>query len=115
MTRQEFSKQIRRDAFLRANGKCEDPECGRKLAYGEAEYHHVLEAYLGGEATLENCQVLCRPCHSGHTTARRPEIDKTRKIADSRMGIKRKSRPMPGSKASGWRKPMNGPAERRVR
>ena len=103
--RAEFPKSVRRDAFLRAGGKCE--LCGCKFRYGEAEFHHRLEAYLGGEATLANCVVLCRHCHSLATKERRPEIDKTRRISDKRMGIRRKST-MPGSRSSKYKRLMNG-------
>ena len=72
-----------------------------------AEFHHRLEAYLGGEATLANCVVLCRHCHSLATKERRPEIDKTRRISDKRMGIRRKST-MPGSRSSKYKRLMNG-------
>lgn len=108
MTRHEFSKQVRRDAFARANGKCEGPMCGVKLMHGAAEYHHIKEDFIGGEPTLDNCLVLCGKCHSDITKARRREIDKTRRISDKLKGIKRKSRPIPGSRASGVRKHMNG-------
>jgi 5-methylcytosine-specific restriction endonuclease McrA len=102
MDRREFSKAVRRDAFLRANGRCELCGCKQRL-----EYHHRIEAYLGGEATLENCIVLCRSCHGLTTQERRSEIDKTRRLADKRMGIRRKST-MPGSRNSKYKKLMNG-------
>jgi len=89
--RAEFSKATMRAAFARAEGKCE--LCGIKLRPGEAEYHHRLEAYLDGANTLDNCCVLCRICHDLTTQGRRPEIDKTRRLSDRRMGItKKKSR-----------------------
>jgi 5-methylcytosine-specific restriction enzyme A len=103
--RAEFSKAVRRDAFLRANGEC--GVCGVKLKVGEAEYHHRIEAYLGGEATLENCVVLCRSCHALATKTRHPAIDKTRRISDKRMGIRRKST-MPGSRGTKYKRLMNG-------
>jgi 5-methylcytosine-specific restriction enzyme A len=105
MVRAEFTKSTKRDAFLRANGDCE--LCGMKLKVGEAEYHHRIEAYLGGEATLENCVVLCRSCHALATKARHPEIDKTRRLADKRMGIRRKPT-MPGGRQSRWKRKLNG-------
>lgn len=86
--RQEFSKAVRRDAFLRANGRCE--WCGQKLLPGNIEYHHTREAYLGGEPTMDNCLVLCRKCHAAITKERRTAIDKTRRLSDKRMGIKPK-------------------------
>lgn len=101
--RVEFSKSIRRDAFLRANGRCE--LCGRKLGYGEAEYHHDLEAFLGGEPILSNCIVACAKCHAAITKQRRPAIDKTRRIEEKRMNIRPKSHSMRHPK---YRRKMNG-------
>lgn len=57
----EFSKKVRGLAFARCKGKCE--KCNAILKVGEGEYDHVIPLALGGESTLDNCQVLCRPCH----------------------------------------------------
>jgi 5-methylcytosine-specific restriction protein A len=59
----EFSTKVRLAAFKRCNGLCE--ECGAKLKVGEGEYDHVIPLALGGESIIENCQVLCVPCHRG--------------------------------------------------
>lgn len=61
MSRVEFSKKVRAEAFMRCGGNCE--KCGARLKHGEAEFDHRIPCALGGEATLENAQVLCRPCH----------------------------------------------------
>jgi len=103
--RAEFSKSVRRDAFLRANGDCE--LCGIKLRVFEGEYHHKIEAFLGGEATLENCLCLCKKCHDAITKARHPAIDKTRRLADKARGIRKKPT-MPGSRSSKYKRLMNG-------
>lgn len=57
----EFSGKVRSLAFKRCAGKCE--KCGAKLKVGEGEYDHIIPLALTGESTLDNCQVLCRPCH----------------------------------------------------
>jgi 5-methylcytosine-specific restriction enzyme A len=57
----EFSKKVRGLAFARCKGKCE--KCGAVLKVSEGEYDHVIPLALTGESTLDNCQVLCRPCH----------------------------------------------------
>ena len=81
---------------------------------GIPEYHHKKEAYLGGDNSLENCLVITKKCHRIITDERRREIDKTRRISEKNAGVrKRKGRPMPGTRASGWRKKMDGTAERR--
>lgn len=63
MKRVEFSKKVRAEAFARANGKCE--ACGAKLKTGEGEYDHIIAFFLTQDSSLENCQVLCVPCHRG--------------------------------------------------
>ena len=90
--RREFSKQVRRDAFMRASGKCENPHCGAHLSVGKFHYDHDLPDNLGGEPTLENCVVLCVACHKVKTREKdRPAIDKSRRIADRAIGIRKQS------------------------
>lgn len=55
--RKEFPAKVRRDASARANGHCE--KCGAKLQPGRFAYDHIVPDGLGGEPTLDNCQVLC--------------------------------------------------------
>lgn len=59
----EFSKKTRAEAYLRCGGNCES--CGMRLKAGEAEYDHRIAFYLSRDSSLDNCQVLCRPCHRG--------------------------------------------------
>ena len=111
--RSEFPKRVRLAAWERAQGHCET--CGVKIRLGLGpHYDHVIPDAVGGEPTLENCAVLCRTCH-GVKTAQRdvPAIAKTKRVRDKAVGAKEKrSRPMPGTKASGLRKRMNGSVER---
>jgi hypothetical protein len=90
--RREFSKQVRRDAFARANGLCEGKpygeRCPVKLTIGKFHYDHDIPDGLGGEPTLENCVVLCIACHKDKTTKRDvPTIAKAKRIADRHIGI----------------------------
>lgn len=112
MSRREFSRKVRAAAFLRANGCCES--CGAKLKVGEGEVDHILPDALGGEPTLENAQVLCRVCHKPKTAEDVRRIRKADRQRDKLSGAyKPRSRPIPGSKASGWRRRMDGTVERR--
>ena len=61
--RVEFTKKVRVEAFVRAGGLCENPSCKAKLKVGEAEYDHRIPFYISRDSSLDNCQVLCRPCH----------------------------------------------------
>lgn len=89
MTRTEFPKSVKRQAYERADGKCEGCGCQLTPANGGAEYDHILEDYLGGEATLENCRVLCgKTCHPAKTAESRPEIDRTRRLFEKHNGIR---------------------------
>lgn len=86
--RREFSKQVRRDAFFRAGGKCEG--CPAKLSVGKFHYDHDIPDGLGGEPTLDNCRVLCVACHGVKTRKLDvPAIAKTKRISDRAKGIKR--------------------------
>lgn len=95
--RREFSKQVRRDAFMRANGRCEGhpygERCPVKLRVGRFHYDHDIPDALGGEPTLENCVVLCLACHKEKTGSRDiPAIAKTKRIQDREIGIRNPSR-----------------------
>jgi len=91
--RREFSKQVRRDAFKRADGRCEGfpygERCPVKLQVGRFHYDHDIPDGLGGEPTLDNCVVLCIACHKDKTTKKDvPTIAKAKRIADRHIGIK---------------------------
>jgi len=93
MSRREFSKAVMRDAALRAGGFCENRTCGAKLSHGDFHYDHIIPDALGGEPTLDNCQVLCRACHKEKTgNEDMPRIAKAKRISDREKGIKRRSR-----------------------
>ena len=66
MTRKEFSGKTMDKAYARANGKCE--LCGSQLQPGYFEYDHRLCCALGGDNSLDNCVVVCVPCHKFKTT-----------------------------------------------
>lgn len=110
--REEFPAKVKLAAWNRERGHCQ--ECGRKITKG-VQYDHRIPAAIGGPPTVENCDVLCTPCHSlKTTTADVPAIAKTKRIiAKAAKAERRKGRPLPGTKASGLRKRMDGTVERR--
>lgn len=61
MSRSEFSRSVKDAAWKRCKGRCEG--CTAKLFPGKFDYDHTKADGLGGEPTLENCQVLCTNCH----------------------------------------------------
>jgi 5-methylcytosine-specific restriction enzyme A len=109
--RQEFTKATKLEAWTRSGGRCQC--CTAKLFPGNIEYHHDKECTYGGSNDSGNCIVLCRACHSAITRKRTAAIAKSNRVRAGHLGIKRTSRPMPGSRASGWRKRMDGTVERR--
>lgn len=88
MSRREFPKQVKRDALRRAAGKCEAATCGVLFGH-KFHFDHDIADGLGGEPTLENCVVLCLPCHKEKTTKHDvPLIAKVKRISDKHRGIK---------------------------
>ena len=87
--RREFPKQVKRDALRRAAGKCENEACGALFGV-KFHFDHDIADGLGGEPILENCKVLCRPCHDEKTRKHDvPLIAKTKRIQDRHNGIKK--------------------------
>jgi hypothetical protein len=116
MSRREFPQSVRKTAFVRC---CKDgiphcEGCGIMIRAGNLIYEHVQPDGLQGEPTLENCKVHCRNCADTKTfTDDNPRMAKADRVLKATYGLKAKKRPMPGSKASGFRKKMNGAVERR--
>jgi 5-methylcytosine-specific restriction endonuclease McrA len=78
----EFSRKTKAKAKDRAGDRCE--LCGGASA--RFEFDHILAAELGGEATLENCQMVCVICHRGKTTTDIRMIRKSDRIRDRKSG-----------------------------
>lgn len=106
--RKEFPAKVKVAAYERSRGHCE--RCTAPLRVGRFAYDHVLPDALGGEPTLENCEVLCSACHDEKThTGDVPRIAKMKRQRASHIGAKtRRGRPMPGSKASPWKQKLDG-------
>lgn len=116
--RSEFPRKTLREAFARAEGRCEwkwtgdngeVQRCNLKLYPGNLEYDHIVSCEMGGDNSLENCQALCKTHHRWKTKGDMKTIAKARRVSDRHIGIKvRKGRPIPGSRGSGLRKKMSG-------
>ncbi|MBY8918784.1 HNH endonuclease [Nitratireductor sp. L1-7-SE] len=90
MSRYEFTRRQRLEIWQRADGHCE--KCRAKLKVGEGEYDHVIAQGYGGENTVENGQLLCRPCHKGKTAVDKGITEKTKRIRDKHLGVYPKSK-----------------------
>ena len=119
MRRREFSKAVLRAAFARAEGRCEGVladggRCPCALQVGHFHYDHIVPAALADDASLENCQVLCRPCHAAKTVMDVGVIARVRRMRDRHLGIADPNRrPLPGSKASPFKRLIGGGVIRR--
>ncbi len=112
MTRSAFTRTTKLAAWERSGGCCED--CGRKIFPGDGpEYDHIIADEHGGGNRLDNCQVLCVWCHKPKTRADMKVTVRGRKARARHASADKPKRPMPGSRASEWYKPLNGPARRR--
>ena len=90
--RREFPAKVKLQAWDRCmrGGK---PHCElcRGLIVGRGQFDHVVADGLGGDPTLDNCQVLCSPCHRIKThTEDRPIMTKADNQRKSHAGVKRK-------------------------
>ena len=77
-------------------------------------YDHVIPIIAGGSNSEDNLQLLCVPCHLLKTKADVKEKSLVYRKKAKNIGLKlTKSRPMAGSKASGWKRKMDGTVTRR--
>lgn len=98
----------------RADDCCQ--HCKRKVGAGlRAEFDHVIPLILGGQHRESNIALLCHECHAAKTKLDVKIKAKVARVRKRRLGIKpRKGRPIPGTRASGWKRKFNGQWERRV-
>ena len=112
--RQEFTTRTKAAAFRRANGCCE--ACGVKLGAGKAapEYDHKLSCEEGGDNSIQNCAVLCGPCHGLKThKIEAPAKAQGRRNLMKHHGQTRSRFPLPGGRGGKWKRKIDGTVERR--
>jgi 5-methylcytosine-specific restriction protein A len=81
----EFSEAVVAQAFVRSGGQCECVDlycdvihigrCQTRFSLGQRttldrvgyQADHFVPYSIGGPPTLENCQILCVPCHKSKT------------------------------------------------
>lgn len=105
--------RVRLRVFERNGGRCHIS--GRKIQPGdEWDLDHVTPLEDGGENRESNLAPALRREHRKKTAAENTQRAKERRLRKKHIGIKSEARSViPGSKASGWKKPLNGPAVRR--
>lgn len=121
--RREFTDKQKVEIFQRANGCCE--RCKRKVVGKlRPHYDHSTPDAVADKSkplTSKDGQLLCSDCHDKKTNEQswgpaskgdKTEIAKTDRIIRKAAGVKKRGRPLPGTKASGMRKRMDGTVER---
>lgn len=111
MPRAEFPRKIKAQLALRAGGNCE--LCGAKLKVGEGEADHIVPCELGGEATIDNGQWICRVCHREKTHGDVRAIRKSDRIRDKATGAMKKPSRFPNSRDGKWKTRLDGTTVRR--
>jgi 5-methylcytosine-specific restriction enzyme A len=114
--RKEFTKATRRAAWERCGGRCEGliiwwsgvcsrfgDRCLAPIDIGCFHYDHIDNVWTSQNNSLENCQVLCIPCHKAKTRRDVKQIAKTKRIIDKRLKLRSSRTPMPFGKGD-WRK-----------
>ena len=121
MNRREFSPKVRLEIKRRATiaGKITREGCG--LVLGAKAWH--IDHTIPDAQMIDKSRPLTAAdgkllgwdcCHKPKTAIDIRVIAKTKRMELGRSGARPSSNPIPGSKASGWRKPFNKPAERRT-
>jgi len=96
-----------------ASGQCQI--CGIGLMRAKSwNADHIVALINGGENRESNLQVICANCHASKTASDVAEKATVARKRKKHLGIKPKpKRPLMGTKASGWRKRMDGTVEKR--
>ncbi len=109
MTRRaEFTTTTKHAAWKRDDGRC--VRCFKKLGPGDAiEYDHRIRCEIKPDNSLANCDTLCGPCHGIKTHQEdAPAAAKSRSVRAAYAGFKKPTHAMDGSKASRWKKRLDG-------
>lgn len=107
--RYEFSKQTKREALRRSEGRCEavgevygleaGKRCNAPLSHGVEFDHYPLPATGKGSDTIENCVSACKTCHRFKTSSFDvPMQAKSKRVSDKHLGI----RPAPSFQSRGF-------------
>ena len=104
-----FSKQVKRDAFARAAGRCQGI-CGHKeVVTGQFVYDHIVPYQISHDSTLANCQLLCDTCDAIKTyQIDIPDIAKSNRVRDRHIGANVIRKPLPCGRNSKRSMTMSG-------
>lgn len=83
--------------------------CGRRIAGGEYwQADHVIALCNGGANRESNLKPACRNCCYAKTAEDVAEKSKVARIRKKHLGVKASKQIMPGSRASKWKRRVDG-------
>lgn len=112
-SRPNLSDKRRREIFEYHNGICHISNLQIDPENDDWDIEHVIPRWAGGKDTIDNMRPALQRFHKEKTAKEATERAKGTRIKNKHGGFHRSKNPMMGSKASGWKKPMNGKAVRR--
>lgn len=77
------------------------------------ELHHIIALINGGQHRESNLAPVLYDAHKKQTRLDVAEKKMLNRKRSKHIGVKKASRPIPGSKASGWKKSFSGEVTRR--
>lgn len=111
---QAIPPRVRLRVFKKFDGRCQC-DCNRPIRAGEQwRVDHVVALVLDGEHRESNLQPILTEHDRAKVRREVAEKSATYKTQAHHLGIRKSRRPMPGSRASGFKRKMNGQVERRA-
>lgn len=108
--RRRLSQSAREAILAKQENRC--AECGKELVPGHYDWDHIQALEHDGDNELDNWRAICTsPCH--HNKTRKDHQARAKRDRLSLGGSQRQGQPLAGTKASGFRKRMDGTVERR--
>ena len=112
MTRRSMTPLRRARIFDAAGGVCH--LCGVRIAVGEPwEAEHVIALEISGDDSDANLRPAHVACHRAKTADDAGRIAKARRVHAKHIGAHRPKATIPGSKASPWKRTIDGRTVRR--
>ena len=108
MTRRRITTKERVAIFEREKGICHF--CNMKVQTGQDwDVSHEIPLEMGGDDHGANLRVAHRSCHRTYThKVDIPRIAKTKRMKAKNLGAVKSKTPLPGGKASKWKRKMDG-------
>jgi len=113
MTRRRMTSLRRARIFDSHGGTCH--LCGVKIGVGEAwEAEHIIALEISGDDSDDNLAPAHVACHRAKTAEDAGRIAKARRVYAKHIGAHRAKQTLPGSRASKWKRRVDGTVVRRT-